>query len=65
MMNKVACFYMTGHINFISHYRKLYGYTRPIAESVRRASLGGMLSTPTWKTLRQQVTMALMRLWQP
>jgi len=20
MMNKVACFYITGHINFISHY---------------------------------------------
>jgi len=40
-----------------------YGYTRPIAESIKRASPGGMGSTSTSQTLRQQVTMALMRLW--
>ena len=55
-------FYMTGHINFIIKYQS-YGCTWPIAESIRRASAGGMRSTPTSQTLRQQVTMALMRLW--
>ena len=35
-----------------------------IAESIRRASLGGMRSTLTSQTLRQQVTMALMRFWK-
>jgi len=56
---------MTGHINFyFSLHVKFqsYGYTRPIAESIKRASPGGMWSTPTSQTLRQQVTMALMRL---
>ena len=33
-----------------------YGYTRPIAESVRRASPGGIRSTPTSQTLPQQLT---------
>ena len=50
--------YFSLHVNDQS-----YGCTRPIAESIRRASPGGMRSTPTSQTLRQQVTMALMRLW--
>jgi len=33
-----------------------YDYTWPIAEDIRRASAGGMRSTPTSQTLRQQLT---------
>ena len=52
--------YFSLHVKYQS-----YGYTRLIAENIRRASPGGMRSTLTWKTLRQQITMVLMRLWQP
>ena len=51
--------YFSLHVKYQS-----YGYTRPIAEGIRRASPGGMRSTPTSQTLRQQITMALMRLCQ-
>jgi len=33
-----------------------YDYTWPIAEDIPRASAGGMRSTPTSQTLRQQLT---------
>ena len=51
--------YFSLPVNYQSH-----DYTRLIAESIRRASLGGMRSTPTSQTLHQQVAMTLMRLWQ-
>ena len=47
------------HVKYQSH-----GYTWPIAESIRRASPGGMRSTRTSQTLRQQIKMALLWLWQ-
>jgi len=59
-------FYMTGHnqLYFSLHVNyQSYSCPRLIAESIRRASPGGMQSTPTSQTLCQQVTMALMRLW--
>ena len=46
--------YFSLHVNY--HW---YSYTRPIAESIRRASLGGMRSTLASQTLRQQTTMSL------
>ena len=50
---------------FLSTWKyQAYSYTRLIAESLRRTSPGGMRSTPTWKTLRQKVTMSLMRFWK-
>jgi len=49
---------------FSLHVFQSYGYTRLITESIQRASPGSMQSTPTSQTLRQQVKMALMRLWQ-
>jgi len=51
--------YFSLHVQYQSH-----GYTRLIAGSKRRASPGGMRSTPTLQTLHQQVTMALLWLWQ-
>ena len=51
--------YFSLHVKYQSH-----GYTWPIAESIRRASPGGMRSTRTSQTLRQQIKMALLWLWQ-
>ena len=52
--------YFSLHIKYQS-----YSYTQSITDDIRRASHRGMRSTPTSQTLHQQVTMALMRLWQP
>ena len=41
-----------------------YSYTWLIAENIRRGSPGGLQSTLTLEMLRQQITMALMRLWK-
>ena len=51
--------YFSLHIKYQS-----YSYTQSITDDTRRASPGGMCSTPTSQTLRQQVTMALMRFWK-
>ena len=51
-------FYFSLHVKYQS-----YGYTRRIAEGIRRASCVCIRSTPTSQTLHQQVTMTLMRLW--
>jgi len=51
--------YFSLHVNYQSH-----DYTWPIAEGIRRASAGGMQSTPTSQTLCQQITMAIMQLCQ-
>jgi len=53
----------THQLDFFLHVKyQPYGYTRLIAEGIRRASPGGMCNTQTSQTLHQQVTMALMRL---
>jgi len=41
-----------------------YSYTRLILGTIRRATPGGMRSTPLSQTLHQQVTMALMWFWK-
>jgi len=46
----------THQLYFSLHVKyQAYGYTRPITEDIRRASPGGMRSTPTSQTLRQQI----------
>jgi len=47
--------YFSLHVNY-----QWYSYTQPIAEVIRKASPGGMWSTPTSQMMHQQVTVTLM-----